>query len=182
MSNISEIKFIRVDWNEYRQARSNQEQFSKGLDIAHAEMESKIVELLKQGWVLNGELKYLDSPDRNPRLVQSMVKYATPIQSNDLLDLSTPATIDKRERRRLKKEQREAHRTITYKTASARAKEAGVLSKDSDGNPLLNTKKFGMIVKEVRKEIGDIPEYSTGEEETTDEEREPEILPLNRVE
>lgn len=171
MSNISEIKFIRVDWNVYGQASTTQEQFSRGLDIAHAEMESKIVELFKQGWVLNGEVKYLDSFDRTKRLVQSMVKYAEPKLSNDLLDLAPP-TIDKRERRRLKKEQREAHRTITYKTASARAKEAGVLSKDSDGTPLLNTKKFGMIVKEVRKEIGDIPEYSTGEEETTDDERE----------
>jgi len=171
MSNISEIKFIRVDWNVYGQASTTQEQFSRGLDIAHTEMESKIVELLKQGWVLNGKLKYLDSPDRTKRLVQSMVKYTEPKQSNDLLDLAPP-TIDKRERRRLKKEQREAHRTITYKTAAARAREAGVLSKDLDGTQLLNTKKFGMIVKEVRKEIGDIPEYSTGEEETTDDERE----------
>jgi hypothetical protein len=94
---IVSIKFIRVAWDEAPQRGvyiTSPPSYNppwdtasvlreRGLDIAHSELEAKISELLKEGWVMEGGIAYINpekvtSTPHNggwSHLVQKMVMY-----------------------------------------------------------------------------------------------------------
>jgi len=67
MQNVSHIKFLKVKWTDDNYSTE------KGLDNALAELEVKITEYLKNGWVIKGEVSYIFKGCRC--LIQTMVKY-----------------------------------------------------------------------------------------------------------
>jgi hypothetical protein len=70
MQNVSDIKFLKVRWTDDYYCSY------KGLDNALAELEVKITEHLKNGWVIKGEVSYIMNGSINCRcLIQTMVKY-----------------------------------------------------------------------------------------------------------
>lgn len=60
-----------------------------GLDTAHTELETKIKELLKQGWVLKGDVAHrrFSKKSEGGFLVQTMVKYETPSVETNLIEM-----------------------------------------------------------------------------------------------
>ena len=109
MAKVIEVKFIRVAWNLAPQRGvwrergkkygdkyydkdmhdppldNKCEMLTRGLDIAHAELECEIEEHLEQGWTMDGAVTYLN-PEKGgdcytgaglSHLVQKMVKYET---------------------------------------------------------------------------------------------------------
>lgn len=78
---VVSIKFIRVAWNEapQRGLDSLQEMRQRGLDIAHSELEDEVEDWLKDGWIMEGGVTYIN-PDKVAQsglshLVQKMVMY-----------------------------------------------------------------------------------------------------------
>lgn len=100
---VVSIKFIRVAWNEAPQRGvwrvkgskheglqyikdmceppldSLQEMRQRGLDIAHSELEDEVEDWLKDGWIMEGGVTYIN-PDKVAQsglshLVQKMVMY-----------------------------------------------------------------------------------------------------------
>ena len=67
MQNVSHIKFLKVKWTDDNYSTE------RGLDNALAELEVKITEHLKNGWVIKGEVSYIIKACRC--LIQTMVKY-----------------------------------------------------------------------------------------------------------
>jgi hypothetical protein len=67
MQNVSDIKFLKVKWTD------DNFDSNKGLNNALAELEVKITEYLKNGWVIKGEVSYIMKGCRC--LIQTMVKY-----------------------------------------------------------------------------------------------------------
>ena len=84
MSKVIEVKFLRVPWTMPPQKGATVESEAmrrgRGLDVAHSELEDKISDLLKIGWVMVGDVTYI-CPDKAGNgfgysyLVQKMVKY-----------------------------------------------------------------------------------------------------------
>ena len=73
MQNVSDIKFLKVEWDK--------------LDNALAELEVKITEYLKNGWVIKGEVSYIMNGYYRC-LIQTMVKYEKTKEAEaDLLNL-----------------------------------------------------------------------------------------------
>lgn len=94
MQKVISIKFLRAEWsstiinNECDSKIGIQQAFDKAL----TELESKISEYLKNGWVMKGEISYPQYVKFNSYtnattyLLQTMVKYEEP-KVEDLLDL-----------------------------------------------------------------------------------------------
>ena len=85
MQTVSDIKFLKVRWNYLRESEYGDigpNAVSKGLDKALTELEVKITEHLKNGWVIKGEVAYPKlklhggtSGGTYQYLMQTMVKY-----------------------------------------------------------------------------------------------------------
>jgi hypothetical protein len=107
MAKIVAVKFLKVTWNEgtdIQQVRAPRNEsseawaarsLSKGLDDALLEMENLLCDYLKEGWQPKGEVSYVTNnlqvsgfsgpgTDKRTHLVQTLVKYETPVATTTL--------------------------------------------------------------------------------------------------
>jgi len=82
MAKVFEVKFLRVEWTRTPSHESEAIQRTCGLDTAHSELATKISELLKLDYVMEGGVIYIN-PEKagnytgHAHLVQKMVRYET---------------------------------------------------------------------------------------------------------
>lgn len=97
MQKVVDIVFVKVVWkmsNKERACFEDSWEHSKrmlevGLDTAHRELETKIKEHLKEGWVLKGDVEHrrFSKKSEGGFLVQTMVKYGIPQAEVNLIEL-----------------------------------------------------------------------------------------------